>query len=87
MPVIAEFLRTYPDIRVRVQLTDRNVSLLEEHVDIALRTGELPDSNMVGLRVGQVRQVLCASPEYLDSRSTPATPLTSPCTTALDMKD
>lgn len=74
LPVIAEFLRAYPDIRVRVQLTDRNVSLLEEHVDVALRTGELPDSSMIAVRVGEIRQVLCASPNYLANRTTPATP-------------
>jgi len=74
LPVIAEFLRAYPDIRARVQLTDRNVSLLEEHVDVALRTGELPDSSMIAVRVGQVSQVLCASPDYLANRSTPIKP-------------
>lgn len=74
LPVIAEFLRAYPDIRARVQLTDRNVSLLDEHVDVTLRTGELPDSSMIAVRVGQVRQVLCASPDYLAGRGTPATP-------------
>ena len=74
LPVIAEFLRAYPDIRARVQLTDRNVSLVDEHVDVTLRTGELPDSSMIAVPVGQVRQVLCASPDYLARRGTPATP-------------
>jgi DNA-binding transcriptional LysR family regulator len=74
LPVIAEFLRAYPEIRVRVQLTDRNVSLLDEHVDVALRTGDLPDSSMIAVRIGQVRQVLCASPGYVASRGMPATP-------------
>jgi len=74
LPVIAEFLRAYPDIRVRVQLTDRKVNLLEEHVDVALRTGELPDSGMIAIRVGLIRQVLCASPSYLANTSTPIEP-------------
>ncbi|RFU49731.1 LysR family transcriptional regulator [Paraburkholderia sp. DHOC27] len=74
LPVVAEFLRAYPDIRVRVQLTDRNVSLLDEHVDVALRTGELPDSSMIAVKVGEIRQVLCASPDYLADRSRPTTP-------------
>ena len=74
MPVVVEFLRSYPDIRLRVQLTDRNVNLLEEHVDIALRVGELPDSSMIGTRIGLVRQVLCASPDYLKSRGVPRKP-------------
>ena len=62
MPVVVEFLRSYPDIRMRVHLTDRNVNLLDEHFDLALRVGELPDSSMIGTRIGLVRQVLCASP-------------------------
>ena len=55
-------------------LTDRYVNLLEEHVDIALRIGELADSSMVATRVGFSRQVLCASPAYLNARVTPKTP-------------
>jgi DNA-binding transcriptional LysR family regulator len=74
LPVIAEFVRAYSDIRVRVQLTDRKVNLIEEHVDVALRTGELPDSGMIAIRVGLIRQVLCASPSYLANRSTPIEP-------------
>ncbi|MHC8311215.1 LysR family transcriptional regulator [Pseudomonas sp. GT1P32] len=74
VPVVVEFLRTYSDIRVRLQLTDRNVNLLEEHVDLALRFGELPDSSMIATRVALLRQVLCASPAYLETRGTPMTP-------------
>ena len=74
MPVVVEFLRSYPDIRMRVHLTDRNVNLLEEHFDLALRVGELPDSSMIGTRIGLIRQVLCASPDYLKSRDIPKSP-------------
>ena len=74
LPIVVEFQRTFPDIRMRMQLTDRIVSLLEEHVDVAVRPGELPDSSMITTRVGQVRQVLCASPAYLKKRGVPNTP-------------
>jgi DNA-binding transcriptional LysR family regulator len=74
VPVVGEFLRTYPDIRVRVQLSDRVVNLLEEHVDLAMRVGELPDSSLVAIRVGLIRPVLCASPTYLKERGTPKKP-------------
>ena len=74
VPVIAEFLRLYPEIRVRVLLNDQIASLQEEHIDLALRVGELPDSSMIARRVGQIRQVLCASPAYLKDRSRPETP-------------
>jgi DNA-binding transcriptional LysR family regulator len=74
LPVIVEFQRAFPDIRIRMQLTDRFVSLLEEHVDVALRVGELPDSSMIATRVGFTRQVVCASPAYLKRRGAPKTP-------------
>ena len=74
LPVIVDFLRAYPDIRIRVQFVNRNVNLLEEQVDVAMRVGELPDSSMIGTRVGMIRQVLCASPSYLAARGTPAKP-------------
>ena len=74
LPVIAEFLKTYPDIDVRIVLTDRVVHLLEEHIDVALRVGELPDSNFIALRIGTVRQVVCASVDYFAEFGTPRTP-------------
>jgi DNA-binding transcriptional LysR family regulator len=75
LPIVVEFQRSFPDIRMRMQLTDRTVSLLEEHVDVAVRIGELPDSSMIATRVGLIRQVLCASPAYLKRRGAPKTPI------------
>ena len=74
LPVVADFLKTYPDIDVRMVLTDRLVPLLEEHIDLALRIGELPDSSWVATRVGSVRRVVCASPEYFAAHGVPARP-------------
>lgn len=74
LPVVVEFLRTFPDIRMRVQLTERVVTLLEEHVDLAVRIGELPDSSMIAQRVGLIRPVVCASPDYLKIRGVPKKP-------------
>ncbi|HXS05572.1 MAG TPA: LysR family transcriptional regulator [Rhizomicrobium sp.] len=73
-PVVVEFLEAYPDIRVDVQLTDRVVNLVQEHVDLALRVGELPDSSLTATRVGLIRQMVCASPAYLKRRGTPKKP-------------
>jgi DNA-binding transcriptional LysR family regulator len=73
-PLIAEFLATHPQIDVRLSLVDRNIHLLDEHVDAAVRIGALPDSSMVATRVGEVRRVVCASPAYLDAHGAPATP-------------
>jgi DNA-binding transcriptional LysR family regulator len=73
-PILAEFLRAYPDIDVRLLLVERIVSLPDDHVDVALRIGELPDSRLIALRVGTTRRIICASPAYLEARGTPKTP-------------
>lgn len=75
LPVVIDFLKVYPDIDVRLMLTDRVVSLLEEHVDLALRIGALPDSSMMATRLGAIRQVVCASPAYLEAHGMPKTPM------------
>lgn len=65
VPVVAAFLERHPEVDIQLRLGDRNVNLIEEHVDVALRIGTLPDSNLVAVPVGSVRRVLCASPAYL----------------------
>jgi DNA-binding transcriptional LysR family regulator len=74
LPVVNDFLKTYPDIDVRMVLADHLVSLLEEHVDIAVRIAELPDSRLIATRVGSTRTVICASPIYLAEQGTPLIP-------------
>lgn len=74
LPIVVDFLDKFPDIRVRVRLTDRTVNLMDEHVDVAVRIGELPDSSMIATRVGLIRPVLCASPAYLKGRGVPMKP-------------
>lgn len=73
-PLITDFLAAYPDIDVRLLLVDRVTHLMDEHVDIALRIGELADSSMVGVPVGRVRRRCCASPAYLESHGSPVHP-------------
>jgi DNA-binding transcriptional LysR family regulator len=74
VPVIAEFLAHYPEINISLMLTDRVVHLMEEHGDVALRIGDLPDSSLMATQVGKVRRVVCASPSYLSNRGIPTTP-------------
>ena len=74
LPVVTEFLKVYPEIDVRLMLADRLVNLLEDHIDVALRIGELPDSSLVATRVGSIRRVVCASPAYLHQRGVPMSP-------------
>ena len=74
VPILGDFLRTYPEIQIRLQLSDRFVNLVEEHIDIAVRIGALPDSSLVATRVGLLRLMLCASPSYLAARGRPGHP-------------
>jgi len=73
-PIIHEFLSAYPEVTVRLALTDGVVDLVESHVDVAVRLGNLPDSTLVAKRVGEVRWVTCASPDYIARRGVPASP-------------
>lgn len=73
--LIRQLTQDYPDLAVNLLLDDRHVDLVREGVDIALRiTGEPPDSSMVYRRLGPNRQVVCASPAYLERRGVPKTP-------------
>ena len=74
LPVVLEFLSAYPDVSVSLLLTDRVTHFLDDHIDVALRVGSLPDSDLIATRIGAVRRVLCASPGYLATRGTPETP-------------
>jgi DNA-binding transcriptional LysR family regulator len=74
LPVINEFLASYPEIDVRLVLSDRNVHLIDDRVDLAVRIGALQDSNMIATRVTSVRRVVCASPAFLASVGAPKVP-------------
>jgi DNA-binding transcriptional LysR family regulator len=74
VPIVVEFLEAYPEVDVQMLLVDRVVDLVDEHVDLALRIGALPESSMIAARVGSIGWVVCASPEYLAARGAPAHP-------------
>jgi len=74
LPVIADFLKAYPEVDVRLVQSDRVANLLEEHVDLAVRVGALPDSNLSATRVAMIRRVACASPEYFAAHGAPDKP-------------
>lgn len=73
--MLAPFLEKYPDIRVDLDLSNRNYSLVEEGFDLAIRIGSPPDSTMMARRLAAMRVVTCATPEYLDQYGRPADPL------------
>jgi len=74
LPVVTEFLVAYPDIDVRLDLSDAIANLIEDKIDVALRIGALPDSSLVATNVGSIRRVVCASPDYFKRRGAPKKP-------------
>lgn len=74
LPVVTAFLAAYPDVDIRLSLADRVTQLAEDHIDLAVRIGSLPDSSLVAIRVGAIRRVVCASPAYLAEHGTPQIP-------------
>jgi DNA-binding transcriptional LysR family regulator len=76
VPIAAEFLEAHPRVDLRLILSDRSLNLVDDHLDLAVRVGELPDSTLVAARVGQIRAIVCASPAYLKARGVPKKPQT-----------
>jgi len=74
LPLVTDFLREHPNIDARLMLADRRLNMIEDHVDIGLRVGELNDFSLVAKKVGTVRRVVCASPSYLARQGTPKGP-------------
>ena len=74
LPLVRGFLDDYPQIDVRLLLLDRVVSLVDEGLDLGIRIGQLPDSSLQAIRVGQVRRIVCAAPQYLARHGVPAMP-------------
>jgi len=74
LPVIADYIRQYPQVEMEVRLDDRPVDLVKDGVDLAVRIGHLPDSSLIAARVCQTGFVLCGSPEYLAAHGIPAHP-------------
>jgi DNA-binding transcriptional LysR family regulator len=64
-PVLDAFMNEHPMVSVRLYLLDRTVNLIDEGIDVALRIAHLADSNFVAIRLGEVRRIVAASPDYL----------------------
>jgi DNA-binding transcriptional LysR family regulator len=72
-PLLNEFLHQHPDLELDLDFSDRNVDLVEEGFDLALRVGVLPDSSLKAKVLAPIRRVICASPEYLAKHGEPIT--------------
>ena len=73
-PLMVDYLNRFPEVSINGVLVDRVVSMVEEGIDVAVRIGELPDSNQHAIRVGEVRRVICGSPAFLMAQGRPRHP-------------
>lgn len=73
-PAIAAFMAQHPNVKIDVALSDRQVDLVEEGLDLAIRVGEVGSQSMVARPIGQARLMIAASPAYLARHGTPTTP-------------
>ena len=71
VPAVLDFVREHADLDAELICVDHVVDIVREGIDIAVRIGDLPDSALKASRVGQVRRVLVASPDYLEEHGTP----------------
>lgn len=73
-PLVMEFLLLHPDMQIEMVLNDRNLELIDEGLDLAVRIGHLEDSGKVARKVGEVTRMLVASPGYLQQQGSPQQP-------------
>lgn len=74
IPLLGDFLKQYPDIEIDYLMEDRDIDLVKEGVDVAIRVGPLADSSLVARKIGSSRRMVVASPEYLIKHGFPKTP-------------
>jgi DNA-binding transcriptional LysR family regulator len=73
-PLLMDFMVENPEVTVRLELSDRLVDLVEENVDCAIRIGDLADSSLISIRLGEMRRVVVASPDYIARFGVPSAP-------------
>jgi DNA-binding transcriptional LysR family regulator len=73
-PLVGDFMLANPEVRVNLNLSDRLVDLLNENIDCAIRIGELTDSSLISVRLGEMRRMVVASPAYLVAHGVPREP-------------
>jgi DNA-binding transcriptional LysR family regulator len=73
LPLLAKFAVMHPKIVMDVMLLDRQLNLIEEGIDVAVRIGPMVDSSLIIRKLGALRWIICAAPVYLEQRGTPHT--------------
>ena len=71
LPLVPTFRAAFPEVDIEIEITERVVDLIEENVDIAIRSGRLPDSNLIAKKLVQNNFILCASPNYVRRKKAP----------------
>ena len=74
LPIALDFMKEYPEVSLNLLSLDRSMHLVNEHVDIAIRLGELVDSSLYAVKAGEFRLLTCASPDYLERHGAPLHP-------------
>jgi DNA-binding transcriptional LysR family regulator len=74
LPNLASFLAEHPDLDMDFVLDDRHLDLVNEGIDVSLRMGAMPDSNMTARRIAEGRRIVVATPAYLQRHGTPKSP-------------
>lgn len=73
-PLMADYLDQFPSVHLNALFVDRVVNLADEGIDVAIRIGHLRESNLQAIKVGEVRQVICAAPAYFERHGRPQHP-------------
>jgi DNA-binding transcriptional LysR family regulator len=74
LPVVTDFLKAFPDININLIMSDRPISLADEHIHVALRISRLSDSSLIAIRLGSTRTTVYANPDYLKRHTHPSHP-------------
>ena len=73
-PLIPKFMQRYPKLQIDLVMDDKNIDLVADGIDVAIRSGDMPDSTLIARKLAPLRQVLCASPTYIERYGMPITP-------------
>jgi DNA-binding transcriptional LysR family regulator len=71
LPLVSKFIKRYPEVSVEVYLTNKRVDVVDESYDLAIRIGELKDSNLMARKLSKRSSYVCASPEYIKNYGEP----------------
>jgi DNA-binding transcriptional LysR family regulator len=74
VPALPRFIERYPEVQIDLAVEDRNIDMVQENIDIAVRAGLPGDSSMVARKICEVERVICAAPDYLERFGEPLVP-------------